>query len=42
MIGTLVARKKLGNSSKTYLAILVLSAIIIGGTGYFGGQLVYG
>jgi hypothetical protein len=42
MIGTLATRKKLGSSSKVYLVVLILCALIISGTGYFGGQLVYG
>jgi len=42
MSGTLVARKKLGNQHKAYLAILVLTAVIVGLTGHFGGQMVYG
>ena len=42
MSGTLVARKKLGNEARAYLAILVLTAVIVGLTGHFGGQLVYG
>jgi uncharacterized membrane protein len=42
MSGTLVARKKLGNEAKGYLAILVITAVIVGLTGHFGGQLVYG
>jgi len=42
MIGTLAARKKLGNTDRTYLAILVVAALLISATGYFGGQLVYG
>jgi hypothetical protein len=42
MSGTLLARKKLGNQHKAYWTILVLAAIIVGLTGHFGGQLVYG
>jgi len=39
---TLVARKKLGNESKVYWTILILAAVIVGLTGHFGGQMVYG
>ena len=42
MSGTLIARKKLGNEAKAYLAILAITAIVVGLTGHFGGQLVYG
>ena len=42
MIGTLVARKKLGFESKAYWTILLIGAIVVGLTGHFGGQLVYG
>jgi len=42
MLITLLARKKLGNDHAMYLAILVLTAIIVGLTGHFGGQMVYG
>ena len=42
MIATLVARKKFGHTDKVYLVVLILTAIIVGLTGHFGGQLVYG
>jgi len=42
MSTTLVARKKLGNEHRAYLAILILTAVIVGLTGHFGGQMVYG
>ncbi len=42
MAVTLTSRKKLGSDSKVYWAILLVSAVVIGLTGHFGGQMVYG
>lgn len=42
MIATIMTRKRLGPDSKAYWAVLLLAAVIIGLTGHFGGQMVYG
>lgn len=42
MAVTLAVRKKQGPDSKAYWAILLISAIVIGLTGHFGGTMVYG
>ncbi len=42
MAVTIVTRRKAGNSSGAYWAILLLTALVIGATGFFGGQMVYG
>jgi uncharacterized membrane protein len=42
MSASLIARKRVGNESKGYWALLLLAAVVIGFTGYFGGQMVYG
>jgi uncharacterized membrane protein len=42
MTVVLMARKRVGNESKSYWALLLLAAIVIGLTGYFGGLMVYG
>jgi hypothetical protein len=42
MVATLVARKRLGPEAKAYWAVLLVAAVVIGVTGHFGGQMVYG
>jgi len=39
---TIVLRKKLGPSNTGYLVFIVVTALVIGATGHFGGQMVYG
>jgi len=42
MASSIFARKKVGNEDKGYWALLLLAAVAIGLTGFFGGQMVYG